>query len=109
MATRSAAEAKRLPTCNFFKELAFLNDVVQGRETYSNIVAISNKPQTPSEELRRQAESPPAELLSIGSAKSSIEVSDAADENIGRKERNLKNLVHLVKITTLMHYCKLLW
>ena len=87
LATRSGAEAKRLPTC---KELAFLNDVVQGRETHSNITSASNKQERHSEELKKHTESSPAEQISFGSTKSSTEVPDATNENIGRKRKKSK-------------------
>ena len=42
--TRSGSGAKRPPTCNFFKELGFLQDILSGRETHSNINVRHNLP-----------------------------------------------------------------
>ena len=41
--TRSGAGNKKLPTCSFFNELSFINDVITNRTTQSNVVINSDE------------------------------------------------------------------
>ena len=79
--TRSGAENKKLPSCEYFAQLSFLKDIMTGRTTCSNIPPFM---------------SPPSSPCLVSEATPSEETSDLIESNFSNNENHSDETLNML-------------